>query len=169
MTKSFEGVVDLMVREQFGNVCFKELSEYLTERKPTTRTSRHSRSVIAHNKKLSSRGAPSRKEDGRLKELGRAGDAALRCFSCQGYKHRAADYRVKATGSRRTREANKRKKYCQQCRESSHDATDCRARLGGQGLHFSDGNARSKPPVYHVGCGIPVKDSAKNSDRWRPC
>ena len=36
VTKSFEGVVDLMVREQFGNACSKELSVYLTERKPKT-------------------------------------------------------------------------------------------------------------------------------------
>ena len=163
VTKSFEGVVDLMVREQFGNACSKELSVYLTERKPKTieeLADIADRYLVAHNKKLSSRSAPSRKEDGRPKELGGAGDAALRCFSCQDYGHKAADCRVRATGSRRTWEANRGRKYCQRCRESGHDATDCRARLRGQGLQFPDGNARSKPPVHHVGCGIPVKNSA---------
>ena len=164
VTKSFEGVVDLIVREQFCNACSKELSVYLTERKPKTikeLADMADQYLIAHNKKLSSRSAPSRKEDGRPNELGGAGDAALRCFSCQGYGHKVADCRVRATGSRRTWEANRGRKYCQRCSESGHDATDCRAKLRGQGLQFPDGSARSKPPVYYVGCGIPVRDSAR--------
>ena len=92
--------------------------------------------------------------------MGGAGDAALRCFSCKGYGHKAADCRVRATGIRRTWEANRGRKYCQRCRESGHDATDCGARLRGQSLQFPYGSARSKPPVHHVGCGIPVKDRA---------
>ena len=34
--KSFDGVVELMIREQFTNVCPKELSVYLNERSPKT-------------------------------------------------------------------------------------------------------------------------------------
>ena len=152
-----------MVREQFGNACSKELSVYLTERKPKTieeLADIADQYLVANNKKLSSRGTLSRKQDGRPKELGRAGNATLRCFSCQGYEHKAANCRIKPTGIRRTWEANRRRKYCQRCRESGHDATDCRARLRGQGLQFPDDSAKSKPPLHHVGCGIPVKDSA---------
>ena len=28
-------------------------------------------------------------------------------------------------------------------------------------MQFPDGSVRSKPPVHHVGCGIPVRDSAR--------
>ena len=34
--ESFDGVVELMVREQFTNACPKELSVYLNERSPKT-------------------------------------------------------------------------------------------------------------------------------------
>ena len=36
MEKSFDGAVELMVREQFTNGCSKDLSVYLNERSPKT-------------------------------------------------------------------------------------------------------------------------------------
>ena len=36
MEKSFDGSVELMVRQQFTNACSKDLSVYLNERSPKT-------------------------------------------------------------------------------------------------------------------------------------
>ena len=146
VTKSFEGVVHFNGAGAVRQCLFHRTICVFNGKKAqdNRRTSRHSRI-----------------EDGRPKELRGAGVADLRCFTCQGCGHKAADCRVRATGSRRTWEANRGWKYCQRCLESGHDATDCRARLRGQGLQFPDGGARSKPPVHHVGCGILVRDSTR--------
>ena len=55
--ESFDGVVKLMVREQFTNACPKELSVYLNERSPKTldeQVTWAEQYLMAHNKKLSS-------------------------------------------------------------------------------------------------------------------
>ena len=62
--ESFDGVVELMVREQFTNACPKELSVYLNERSPKTLdelVTWAEQYLMAHNKKLSS--SQSRRED----------------------------------------------------------------------------------------------------------
>ena len=53
--ESFDGVVELMVREQFTNVCPEELSLYLNERSPKTLdelVTQAEQYLMAHNKKL---------------------------------------------------------------------------------------------------------------------
>ena len=55
--ESFDGVVELMVQEQFTNACLKELSVYLNERSPKTLdelVTWAEQYLMAHNKKLSS-------------------------------------------------------------------------------------------------------------------
>ena len=62
--ESFDGVVELMVREQFTNACPKELSVYLNERGPKTLdelVTWAEQYLIAHYKNLSS--LKSRRED----------------------------------------------------------------------------------------------------------
>ena len=56
--ESFGGVVELMVRNQFTNVCPKELSVYLNERSSKTLNELATwanQYLMAHNKKLSSK------------------------------------------------------------------------------------------------------------------
>ena len=53
----FDGVVELMVREQFTNACSKKLAVYLNERSPKTLdelVTWAEQYLICHNKKLSS-------------------------------------------------------------------------------------------------------------------
>ena len=60
----FDGVVELMVQEQFTNACPKELSVYLNERSPKTLdelVTWAEQYLMAHNKELSS--SQSRRED----------------------------------------------------------------------------------------------------------
>ena len=62
--ESFDGMVELMVREQFTNASPKELSVYLNERSPKTLdelVTWAEQYLMAHNKKLSS--SQSRRED----------------------------------------------------------------------------------------------------------
>ena len=82
--KSFDGVVELMVREQFPNACPKELSVYLNERGPKTLdelVTWAEQYLMVHNKKLSS--SQSRREDvknGSREEKSERPRSALQCF-----------------------------------------------------------------------------------------
>ena len=64
--ESFDGVVEIMVQEQFTNACLKELSVYLNERSPKTLDKLATwadQFLIAHNKKLSSKNSIRRGEN----------------------------------------------------------------------------------------------------------
>ena len=65
--KSYEGVMKLMVREQFTNSCPKDVAVHLMERSPKDleELARIAEQyLVAHNKKLSSKGALARQEAG---------------------------------------------------------------------------------------------------------
>ena len=87
----------LIVREQFGNACSKELSVYLMERKPQTLdelAKLAEQYLQAHNKKLSARDVVPRRDLSKPKESGRPSfNNDLKCFACHGYGHKAADCR----------------------------------------------------------------------------
>ena len=82
--ESFDGVVELMVREQFAKAYPKEFSVYLNERSPKTLdelVTWAEQYLMAHNKKLSS--SQSRRKD--VKNGSRGGNSerpcsALQCF-----------------------------------------------------------------------------------------
>ena len=79
--ESFDGVVELMVREQFTNACSKDLSVYLNERSPKTLdefVTWAEQYLMAHNKKLFS--SQSRREDVKNGSRGETRkDPAARC------------------------------------------------------------------------------------------
>ena len=93
--EAFNGVVELMVREQFTNACPKELSVYLNERSPKTLDELMTwaeQYLMAHNKKLSS--SQSRRED--VKNGNRGGNSerprsTLQCFRGGGEGHCATE------------------------------------------------------------------------------
>ena len=84
IVESFDGVVELMVREQFTNACPKELSVSLNERSPKTldeQVTWAEQYLIAHNKKLSS--SQSKREDVKNGSRGRNSERprnAVQCF-----------------------------------------------------------------------------------------
>ena len=66
--KTFDGVVELMVRERFTNACFKDLSVYLNERSPKKLDELvilAEQYLMAHDKKLSSKDVMARRKDTR--------------------------------------------------------------------------------------------------------
>ena len=86
--KSFDGAVELMVREQFINVCSKNLSAYLNERNLKTLDKlvilvEHY--LMAHDKKLSSKVVMAKRGDTREFRRGRSPEsfrAVVRCCRC---------------------------------------------------------------------------------------
>ena len=131
--ESFDGVVKLMVPEQFTSACRKELSVYLNERSPKSLdelVTRAEQYLKAHNKKLSS--AQSRRED--VKNGSRGGNSerprrAVQCSRCGGEGHRAtACVSRMPHGRRREGERYKRRFSCQKCGSYGHDARGCRSR-----------------------------------------
>ena len=88
--KTFDGVVELMVRERFTNACFKDLSVYLNERSPKRLAEQY---LMAHDKKLSSKDVMARQGDTRGFGRGKSTEsfcAVVRCYCCGLKKHRAA-------------------------------------------------------------------------------
>ena len=88
--ESFDGVMGLMVREQFTNACPKELSVYLDERSPKTLdelVAWAEQYLMAHNKKLSS--LQSRRED--VKNGSRGGNSERPAARCSVFDMVAKD------------------------------------------------------------------------------
>ena len=105
--KLYEGVMELMVREQFTNSCPKDVAVHLMERSPKDleELARIAEQyLVAHNKKLSSKGALARQEAGghgsRDSAVERFEDV-MRCYYCDGRGHRAAECPFKHARARR--------------------------------------------------------------------
>ena len=162
--ESFDGVVELMVREQFTNACPKELSVYLNERSPKTLdelVTWAEQYLMAHNKKLSS--SQSRRED--VKNGSRGGNSerprsALQCFQCGGKGHCATECISRMPdGRRREGERYERRFSCQKCGGFGHGARDCRSTPRNYHLQCPGPN-RSKPPpsIHRAGCAVEIPE-----------
>ena len=129
--ESFDGVVELMVREQFTNACQKELSVYLNERSPKTLdelVTWAQQYLMAHNKKFSS--SQSRREDVKNGSRGENSErprCAVQCFRCGGEGHRATECVSRMPDEhRREGERYGRRFSCQKRGGYGHKARDCR-------------------------------------------
>ena len=94
--KTFEGVKEFMVREQFTNSCQRDLSIFLKERKPRNleKLAQMTEQYLdTHNKKPSSKAAAARQvvRNNKLAESGTQRNV-LRCFVCDGRSNRAVDF-----------------------------------------------------------------------------
>ena len=139
--KSYEGVVQLFVREQFTNSCPKELSVYLKERAPVTleeTTRLASQYLTAHGRQLyqpsrSSRDNTSTPRAAELSSQSSALTNTARCFACKQTGHKARD--CPAGGSQ----------VCYICKKPGHLAKECRERVprqnrAGAGLVNKEGD-----------------------------
>ena len=162
--ESFDGVVELMVREQFTNACSKELSVYLNERSPKTLdelVTWADQYLIAHNKKLSS--SQSRQED--VKNGSRGGNSerpcsAVQCFRCGSEGHLATECVSRmADGRRREGERYETRFSCQKCGGYGHEARDCCSTPGNHHTQCPGLNG-SEPPssVHRVGCAVVIRE-----------
>ena len=170
--ESFDGVVELMVREQFTNACPKELSVYLNERSLKTLdelVTWAEQYLMAHNKKLSS--SQSRQED--VKNGSRGGNSdrprsALQCFRCGGEGHRATECVSRMPDGRRIEgERYKRTFSCQKCGGYGHKARDFRFTPRNHHAQRPGPNG-AKPPlsVRRVGCAVEIRELPRmNSEK----
>ena len=131
--KTFEGVEELMVREQFTMSCPRDVSIFLKERKPRNleKLAKVAEQYLdAHNKKLSSKATVARQDarDGKLAGSGSQRDV-MRCFECDGKSHRAVDCSNRASTYRNELNCRFRRSYCYRCGSSGHDTKDCRSSL----------------------------------------
>ena len=90
-----EEVRELMVREQFTSSCQRAVSIFLKERKPRNLkkvAQMAEQYLVAHNKKLSTNSTVAR-QDVKDNKFAKSGSQKniMRCFSCNGRRHRAID------------------------------------------------------------------------------
>ena len=94
--KSFDGAVELMVREQFANACSQDLSVYLNEKSPKTLDELvilAEQYLMAHDK-LSSKDVMARLGDTCRFGRGKSPEsfrAVVRCYRCGGEGHQAVE------------------------------------------------------------------------------
>ena len=128
--KTFKGVSELMVREQFTNSCPKDVSVFLKERSPkdlVELAKLAEQYLNAHGKKLSTK-APVTKQDVKT-SLPRTHNDAMRCYVCDGRGHRAVEYPSKASTSRNEPFGHGRRSYCFKCGTMGHEAHECKTAL----------------------------------------
>ena len=161
--KSLDGVVELMVREQFTNACSKDLSVYLNERSPKTLDGLvilAEQYLMAHDKKLSSKDVKARQGDTRGFGRGKSPEsfrAVVRC-RCGGEGHQAAECVSRMSEEHRRDGQQGRRVPCYRCGAFRHEAKNCRSTLRNQQT------SRSRPtggkpsgPSQRVECAVRVR------------
>ena len=120
--RTFEGLKDLIVKEQFIDSCAKDLAIYLRERAPETQIT--DQYLEAHGKHLFSPACrksivPPERDEGKNMQVI---PPALHCFKCNTRGHKAVNCLTMA-------------KKCFLCGKQGHEARNCRSggrRSGGQ-------------------------------------
>ena len=125
--KSFEGVSELMVKEQFP----KDVSVFLKEKSPENLeelAKLAEQYLTGHNKTLSTK-TIGVKQDARESRPVLSGSQkdAFRCFACDGRGHKAADCPSRTPAPRSEPVSRGRRSYCFKCGGMGHDARDCRS------------------------------------------
>ena len=154
LESSFEGVVELMVKEQFINSRARELSVHLMECKPQSLRELAAIAenyLTAHNKKLSNRdfnakkiiGAP--RPEGKIPDVSPTTTGSIKCFNCGKVGHRAGECFSKV------QERNP-KRYCYRCGEIGDTFMQCEEK---NRLERDGAGAREK--AYKVACAVPIQ------------
>ena len=134
MYKSYEGVMELMVPEQYTNLCSKDVVVHLIEHSPKDleELARIAKQyLVARNKKLLSRGALA-------KQVGRGGHSSrdlpverseevVGCYYCDGRDHQVAECPSKHARSCQGKAPSRGRNFrFFRCRAVGHRARDCR-------------------------------------------
>ena len=155
---SFEGLKDLIVKEQFIDSCPKELAIHLRERAPETLVQIAKiadQYLEAHGKHLFS--SPSKKPQVQPKveetKTTQSDATALQCYKCNARGHKA----IKTLAKR-----------CFLCGKQGHEARNCRSggrKSGGQG---KDGNPVQRGQVS-AGCLVKSPDLNATPEEVKSC
>ena len=118
--KTYEGLQNLFVKEQFYKACFKELAVYLREKAPEELDEMYKLAdqyLVAHNKKLESgninRGEHENKEDQVL------------CYICKQPGHIASECKTKTLRRESSEKTKALEKLCTYCKKTGHEQRDC--------------------------------------------
>ena len=145
-TESFEGLRDLIVKEQFINSCPKELAVHLRERAPQNLdqiAKIADQYLEAHGKHVFSpvkNEAPEETDDDES-ERTLSDRSTVRCFKCNGRDHKSFNCQ---NGVRR----------CYLCNKQGHEARNCKS----SGLRPGGQTKISNPvPRHHISAGCLVQ------------
>ena len=128
--KTFKGVSELMVREQFTNFFLKDVLVFLKERssKNLEELAKLAEQYLnAHGKKLSTK-APVTNQDVKT-SFPRPHKDEMRCYVRDGRGHRAVECPGKASTSRNELFGHGRQSYSFKCGAMGHEAHECKTAL----------------------------------------
>ena len=154
--KTFKGVSELMVREQFTNSCPQDVSVFLKERSPKDLeelAKLTEQCLNAHGKMLSTR-APVTKQDVKT-SLPKTHKDAMRCCVCDDRSHRAVECPSKTSTSRNEPFGHGRRSCCSICGAMGHKAYECKRAL-----------QRSQPGSRAGGGRLSRRESDPSSTSW---
>ncbi|KAL9958152.1 hypothetical protein ACROYT_G035127 [Oculina patagonica] len=157
-TKSFDGLRDLIVKEQFINSCPKELAIHLRERAPETLeqiSQIADQYLLAHGKHVFSSGrsrppAPPQKDDDAKKPPIQS--SQVQCYKCNGRGHKAANCQAVL-------------RPCFLCGRQGHEARNCQVSLK-VNLWKAGGSSKSRVPAaprHQVSAGCLVQSPQLNA------
>ena len=130
--KTYEGIRNLMVKEQFINCCPVDLSVHLRERAPTTlddlaKYAEHF--VIAHNRQLASKVFPNVNSPVYISRsqsnYSRRPESQIRCHKCSRLGHIAQNCKVQFTQGQ-SQNLGQSLKRCYSCGKPGHDVRACK-------------------------------------------
>ena len=156
--KTFEGLKDLIVKEQFINSCPKELAVHLRERAPETLeeiAKIADQYLEAHGKHVFSPArskppTPPEKDDNRTP----ASDTTpLHCYRCNGRGHRSANCPTRK---------------CYLCGRHGHEASNCKSRAPRSGSQIKNGNPVRRNQVS-AGCLVQSSPQQASAEDIQGC
>ena len=158
--RSFEGLKDLIVKEQFIESCPKELAVHLRERAPETLAQIAKiadQYLEAHGKHLFSAGSKKPPVQPKAEDLKtpQSDPTPLHCYKCNARGHKAVNCPVLA-------------KRCFLCGKQGHEARNCRSNGRKSGGQNKDGNPVQRGQVS-AGCLVTSPDLTATPEEVKSC
>ena len=158
--RSFEGLKDLIIEEQFIDSCPKELAIHLRERAPETLdqiAKIADQYLEAHGKHLFSSATKKPLVQSRAEETKNAQSdtTALQCFKCNAHGHKAINCPTLA-------------RKCFLCGKQGHEARSCRSGGRKSGGQVKDGNPVQRGQVS-AGCLVKSPDLNATPEEVKSC
>ena len=158
--RSFEGLKDLIVKEQFIDSCPKELAMHLRERAPETLVQIAKiadQYLEAHGKHLFSSASKKPQVQPKVEETktAQSDTTALQCYKCNARGHKAINCPTLA-------------KRCFLCNKQGHEARNCRS-----GGRKSGGQGKAVKPAQRgqvsAGCLVKAPDLNASPEELESC